>query len=147
MSETKAVQGEKKLSLGKGTKFNIDSIAVGSLNSIGAVEKSADTTEVTTLDNADGYKTFLGGMKDGGEVAIEGYMDGGTSNQDKMDEAFEDQQVHKCEIVFPEAIKKTWKFDGIVTKFSAGGATVGDALKFSASVKISGKPTLVASGT
>lgn len=134
---------EKKLSTGKGTKFLIDSKAVGSLNSIGAVEKSADSTEVTTLDNTDGYKEYLGGMKDGGEVAIEGYMDGAdSSNQDAMETAFEDQLVHKFSIVFPETIGKTWSFNGTVTKYSAGGAAPGDALKFSASVKISGKPTL-----
>lgn len=139
---------EKKLSLGKGTKFKIDDKEVASLNSIGAVEKSADSTEVTTLDNTDGYKAYLGGMKDGGEVAIEGYMDGAsTSNQDTMEAAFEDQEVHKFAVVFPTAIGKTWTFDGVVTKFSAGGAAVGDALKFSSSVKISGKPILATSAT
>ncbi len=138
----------RKLSLGKGTKFEIDSKVVASLNSIGAVEKSADSTEVTTLDNEDGYKEYLGGMKDGGEVAIEGYMDGSdTSNQDTMEEAFEDQAVHAFKIIFPEAIGKTWTINGVVTKFGAGGAAVGDALKFTSTVKISGKPSLAKSST
>lgn len=127
-----------------GTKFTIDSTVVGSLTNIGGVEISSETTDVTALDNQDGYKEFLGGFKDGGEVALEGYLDGENEGQTAMHAAFEDQELHECAIVFPEAIGKTWSFKGVVTKFSAGNATLNDALKFGSSVKVSGKPTLAA---
>lgn len=127
-----------------GTKFNIDTTAVGGLSSIGGVEISADSTDVTAMDNTTGYKEYLGGFKDGGEVPIEGFMDGEDKGQDAMYAALEDQKVHQCSIVFPEAIGKTWTFPGIVTKF-ATSAQVGDAVKFSASVKVAGKPTLAKS--
>lgn len=124
-----------------GTKFNIEEKAVGGLSSIGGVEVSAETTDVTALDNATGYKEYLGGFKDGGEVPLEGFLDGADQGQEQMYAALEDQQEHSFSIVFPEAIGKTWSFKGIVTKF-ATSAAVGDAVKFSASVKVSGKPTL-----
>ena len=125
-----------------GTKFTIDGKAVGSLTSIGGVELSAETSEVTALDNTDGYKEFLGGFKDGGEVSLEGYLDGEDEGQGAMYTAFEDQEKHECAIVFPAAIGKSWTFNGVITKYSAGSASLNDALKFGGSVKISGKPTL-----
>ena len=124
-----------------GTKFTIDQATVGGLSSIGGVEVSADTTEVTALDNTTGYKEYVGGFKDGGEVPLEGFLDGADEGQDAMYAALEDQQEHDFAVVFPEAIGKTWTFKGIVTKF-ATSAAVSDAIKYSASVKVSGKPTL-----
>lgn len=128
-----------------GTQFTIGGKVVGSLTSIGGVEVSSETSDVTSLDNEDGYKEFLGGFKDGGEVALEGYLDGDNEGQSEMYTAFESQDAQECAIVFPKAIGKSWTFQGVVTKYKAGDASLNDALKFAASVKVSGKPTLAAS--
>ena len=125
-----------------GTKFMIDKTAVGSLSSITGVEVSSDTTEVTALDNATGYREYLGGFKDGGEVPIEGYLDGEDQGQEAVYAALEDQEAHDFVIQFPKAIGKTWNFKGVVTKFATSAST-DDAIKFSATVKVSGKPSLV----
>lgn len=129
-----------------GTKFNIDDQAVGGLSSIGGVEVSSETTDVTALDNTSGYKEYLGGFKDGGEVPLEGFLDGTDKGQEAMYAAMEDQGEHRFSVVFPTAIGKTWTFSGIVTKF-ATSAAVGDAVKFSSSIKVTGKPTLAATAT
>ena len=128
-----------------GTKFTIGGKVVGSLTSIGGIELSSETTDVTALDNQDGYKEFLGGFKDGGEVPVEGYLDGDNEGQNAAYEAFESQEAVECAIVFPPAIGKTWTFNAVVTKFKAGDAATNDALKFAATAKVSGKPTLAAS--
>ena len=128
-----------------GTKFTIDTKPVGGLSSIGGVEVSSDTTEVTALDNTSGYKEYVGGFKDGGEVPLEGFLDGEDAGQDAMYVALEDQEEHDFSIVFPSAIGKTWTFKGVVTKF-ATSAAVNDAVKYSAAIKVSGKPTLAKSG-
>ena len=127
-----------------GTVFKIDDVAVGSLTSIGGVEASSETVDVTALDDADGYKKFLGGFKDGGEIPLEGYLDGENEGQGKLLEAFEDQEVHAFTIDFPPAIGKSWKGKAVVTKYHAGGASLNDPLKFASNLKISGKPTLAA---
>lgn len=124
-----------------GTKFTVDTKPVGGLSSIGGVEVSSDTTEVTALDNTSGYKEFVGGFKDGGDVPLEGFLDGADDGQDAMYAALEDQEEHDFTIVFPTAIGKTWTFKGVVTKF-ATSAAVSDAIKFSAAIKVTGKPTL-----
>lgn len=126
-----------------GTKLTIDDKAVGALSSISGVEISSDTTEVTDMGNTTGYREYLGGFKDGGEVPVEGYLDGEDEGQDAMYAAMEDQEVHKFAINFPKAIGKSWTFDGVVTKFATSAST-DDAIKFSATVKVSGKPTLAA---
>lgn len=127
----------------KGTKFTIDGVAVGSLTSISGIEITADSVDVSAMDNTSGYKEYLAGLKDGGEVPFEGFMDGADEGQDKAYEALNDEQVHKCAIVFPKAIGKTWSFDGIVSKF-ATGAQMNNAITFSGAVKVSGKPVLAA---
>ena len=129
-----------------GTKFNIDNTAVGGLTSIGGVEVSAETTDVTALDNTTGYKEYLGGFKDGGEVPLEGFLDGEDAGQDAMYAAMEDQEIHQFSIIFPAAIGKTWTFPGVVTKFATSVA-VNDGVKYSASVKVTGKPTLAKTAT
>lgn len=129
-----------------GTKFKIDESAVGGLTSIGGVEISAETTDVTALDNSTGYKEYLGGFKDGGEVPLEGFLDGEDAGQDAMYAAMEDQEIHQFSIIFPAAIGKTWTFPGVVTKFATSVA-VNDGVKYSASVKVTGKPTLAKTAT
>ena len=63
---------------GMGTKFNIGAEGskktVAELTEIGGMELSADTIEVTTLDSTDGYREFMQGLKDAGEVSLSGYF-------------------------------------------------------------------------
>lgn len=127
-----------------GTVFNLDNTAIGGLTSIGGVEISAETIDVTALDNKDGYKEFEEGIKEAGEVPFEGFLDGEDEGQAKMLEALNTGGLHDFSIVFPQAIGKTWKGKCLITKFSAGEAKLGDAVKFSGAIKISGKPTLAA---
>ena len=89
-----------------GTKFNIDDKAVGGLSSIGGVEVSSETTEVTALDNTTGYKEYLGGFKDGGEVPLEGFLDGDDQGQDAMYAAMEDQEEHSFSVVFRRQLER-----------------------------------------
>ena len=74
-------------------------------------------------------------------MPLEGFLDGADDGQDAMYAALEDQEEHDFTIVFPKAIGKTWTFKGVVTKF-ATSAAVSDAIKFSAAIKVTGKPTL-----
>jgi predicted secreted protein len=131
-----------------GTKFNIGKgptpspVPVGNLSSIGGLELSADTMDVTTLDSEGGYREFIGGFKDGGEVPLEGLFDPTTGKgQKELYDLFESGAVSDFQIVFPTELKATWDFKGVVTGFSTS-ADLEDPLAFSATIKVSGKPTL-----
>lgn len=129
--------------IGVGTKFMLDTTQVGALSSISGVELSADQVDVTTLENTTGYRDFLAGFKDGGEVGLSGYLDGEDAGQAAMLEAFHSGEQKACKIVFPAAIGKTWEFTAVVVKFSTG-AEIDSAITFEASVKVCGKPELKA---
>lgn len=123
-----------------GTSLKIDSTTVGKLTSIGGVEVSADTIDTTTLDTVDGYRTYIPGMIDGGEVSAEGYLDGIGTNEATLS-GLVGGEAKTCEIAFPKGAK--WAFSGIVTGFSTN-ADLEDLVGFSLAIKVSGKPTFTA---
>lgn len=121
-------------------------VAVGGLKSISGIDVNADEVEVTDMGNTDGYREYLPGFKDGGEVPVSGYLDGEDDGQDRMYELLESGDVVDCKIQFPAKIGKTWSFKAGVTKFTTS-AEVDDAITFDATLKVSGKPTLAATNT
>lgn len=118
-------------------------VEVGGLSSISGIDASADEVEVTDMGNTDGYREYLPGFKDGGEVSVSGYMDGADAGQSRMYDLMESGDVVDCKIQFPAKIGKTWSFKAGVTKFTTS-ADVDDAITFEATLKVSGKPTLAA---
>lgn len=112
--------------------------AVGSLTSIGGLELSADTIETTSLDSTGGFREFIQGLKDGGDVSLEGSLDKATTaNQNAIYTAFTTGAIQKCAIEFPDGSK--WAFDGIVTGVSTN-ADLEDLVGFSATIKVTGAP-------
>lgn len=124
-----------------GTKFKIGTNAVAELTEIGGLELSADTMDVTSLDSNGGYREFIGGFKDGGEVSISGFFNPGNPGQKAMYDAFEAGTTDVYQILFPSELGASWDFSGVVTGFSTSAA-LEDAIAFEATVKVSGKPSL-----
>lgn len=116
-------------------------VTVARLSSINGLELSADTIDVTTLESEGGYREFIAGFKDAGEVALEGYFVPTVGKgQKELYDLFESGADEDYTIQFPNNIAK-WDFKGVVTGF-ATGASLEDPLSFSATVKVSGKPAL-----
>lgn len=117
-------------------------IIVGGLTSIGGLELSADTIDVTALNSSGGYREFIGGFKDAGELSLEGFFDATAGvGQKELYDRFESGVTDDYTITFPLAMKAKWEFKGVVTGFSTS-ADLEDAVPFSATIKVSGKPTL-----
>ena len=129
-----------------GTKLMIKEKVVGGLKSIGGVEITADSIDVSDLGNTDGYRESVPGFKDGGEVSISGFLDGEDAGQEECYTLMHSGEVVDCKVIFPAKIGKTWSFKACITKF-ATNADLEDAVTFEASLKVSGKPTLAASAT
>jgi predicted secreted protein len=127
----------------KGTALKISNSPVGELTSISGPGPSADTIDVTALDSADGYKEYLGGFKDGGEVSVSGFLSFSDTGQSAIITAFEAGTSTACTITFPTAAACAWSFNAIVTGFETG-AELDGAISFDATFKITGKPTLSA---
>lgn len=125
-----------------GTVLTIGANNVAGLTSIGGLELSAETIDVTTLASNGGYREFIGGFKDGGEVAISGFFEpGDTNGQMAMYNAFKAGSTDSYSIIFPASLGASWTFNGVVTAFSTN-AELEDAIGFEATVKVSGEPSL-----
>jgi predicted secreted protein len=120
-----------------GTVLKKGTQAVANLTSIAGLEISRDTIEVTTLDSPNGYRQFVGGLLDAGELSISGYFDY-AAHSPLLDD-LEAGTATTYTIEFPGGAK--WTFTCVVTSFSTG-AEMEDLVSFEASFKVSGKPTL-----
>lgn len=125
----------------KGTTFTIGTTIVGGITSIGGVAISADTLDATDLSSADGYREFMQGWKDGGEVSLSGHLDAANAGQDAIMTALNAGTAVSCIITFPTAMSTSWTFDGIVIGAETG-AELEDLVSFDATVKVTGKPVL-----
>lgn len=127
-----------------GTTIKKGTAAIGNLTSIDGLSVSADTIEVTTLDATSGYRSFVGSLRDGGEVSISGYFTHASHASLFVD--FEDGSVDSYTIEFPDKLTTAgtkWTFSAVVTAFSTS-VELEDLIGFEATLKVSGKPTLTA---
>ena len=135
MSKSNAVG--TKLKVGTGTQK-----VVGGLTSINGIEITAETIDVTALDNSTGYREKLPGFKEVGDVTVSGFLDGADEGQAEMYTLLNSQAEEAFEISFPAKIGKKWTFAGYVAGFTTS-ADVGDAITFEATIIVTGQAQLV----
>lgn len=124
-----------------GTRFQIGANYIAGLTSVNGLELSADTIETTTLES-NGWREFAQGLKDGGEVSIQGFFEpGDTNGQVALKGLFDSGALTAFTINFPAALGAQWSFNGIVTGVSTG-AEMEDLVSFEATIKVSGQPAL-----
>jgi len=129
-----------------GTKLKVNSKVVGGLTTINGIEVTADSVDLTALDNTSGYREKEPGFKDAGEVTASGFMDGTDAGQTELYSLLASGEVVPCEIAFPAKIGKSWTFQAGVTRFSTGAELEG-GVTFEISLAVSGAPTLAATAS
>ena len=127
---------EKIAMKAEGTKFSFGEQVIGGLTGVGEVGGTADEIDVTTLDSEGGYKEFLQGFKDGGEVVLSGLLYEGESRKDIVD-AFEKGTVATSKITFPD--QSILSFGSWIKAYKVGPAEVGQPVTFNVTVRVSGK--------
>ena len=115
---------------------------IGILTGVTSPEKSQENIDTTTLDTANFYKTFIGGLLEGGEVNIKGYFDVSDAGQLALNTALEARTVDAYTLTHPTATGTSLTFSALVTKWKIGECNLKDAIGFEATLKVSGKPTL-----
>ena len=123
----------KKASGNEGTELKI-----ANLTSIGEIGVESEEIDATDHDSPDNYKEFIAGSKDAGEVSLAGNIKD-ESNVEKMLALAESQSMEEWEVAYPSGAK--WSFKGFVKSFKDGEKTPDGLATFSASIRISGKPT------
>lgn len=112
--------------------------SVADVTEVSVLDSSADTIDTTAHDTADGWRTFIGGVKDPGELKMSLNYDPAVHG-DIFDLLGEDGIKHK--ITLADAGAAVVTFEGIVTGFSVG-APYDDKMSGEVTIKVSGKPTV-----
>ena len=115
--------------------------AIAEITNIGGVEVSRDMIDVSSHGSPDNYKEKIPGLKDTGEITLEGnFKAGDASGQVALLTDFEAGTLQTFVLTFPTAITATWTITGFVTKFKTGDFAVDGKLPFTAAITPSGKP-------
>lgn len=117
---------------------------VANVTSISGPTISRETYDVTAHDQADDYREFIGGLKDGGEISMDINFDpaGEVTHDDSTGllADLEDTDARNYKLVFPDGTTE-WAFTAILNQFDAEHPVDG-TVSASVTFKISGKPTL-----
>lgn len=122
----------KETTPGGGTYADLG-VEITSLQPPGYTRDAIDASHSTSPDE---FREFIAGMMDSGEVEIEGNF---VADASDVIVAALLAGAASYEITFPNAV--TWTFDAIFTNYQPS-APIDDKMTFSASMKVSGKPTL-----
>ncbi|MEV4936347.1 phage tail tube protein [Streptomyces zaomyceticus] len=136
-----------------GTQFLRDTTGSGSfavianVTDISGPSRSREAIEVTAHDSPNKYREFIKGLKDGGEVEITLNYDPTATSHAALDGDFEEDDLRDYQVVIlpNTADEHTWEFAGLITDMGDEYPTE-DKMERSVTFKISGKPTLTATG-
>lgn len=113
--------------------------AIAEVTNIDGPNKSRDTIDVTTLDSDGGYREFISGLRDGGEVQLD--ISYTYSGYDLINDDFEDDNARDYQITLPDADKTVLQFSALVTALGLQ-VPMEDRITCNTTLKISGPVTL-----
>lgn len=128
-----------------GTTLTLDpdgeATLISDLTTIGEIGVDSDEIDVTTLDSTGGYKEYIAGFKNAGEVTLAGIVKSET-NMEAMLALAEAQTMSDWEVEFPSGT--VWTFSGFVKSWKETESTVEGVRGFTGSIRVSGAPIYVA---
>lgn len=113
--------------------------AVAEVNSIDGPTMTRGTIDVTSLDSVGGYREFIGGFRDAGEVTLN--MNFTRDGYDDMKDDFESDSTRNYQIVMPDAGNTTFEFAALVNAVPMS-VTPDDKITATVTLKISGQVTM-----
>lgn len=105
---------------------------IGSLRSISEIKADSEAVDVTTLD--DDCKTYVQGVKDMGEVTVEGFFDANNAGQTALRALYQSGEKVPFTVTFPDASAAI--FTAFVKAWSLGAASVDGAVGFTAVLRL-----------
>lgn len=129
MAQSKAITGQ-------GTIFKRNDVAIGEINSIDGPTKSRETIEVTRLEDVDGYRQYIAGLREPGTVTLN--MNFTRENYDLLNADFESDTIQTYAIELPDEDETVFTFSGFVTELPIS-IPIGDKITCDVTIQISGK--------
>lgn len=124
----------------KGTIFKFNDTVVGKLTAVGEISPDSESLDVTTLDSEGGYREFLQGYRDSGEVELSGFHEKGDAGQAALRSAYASGAAGSASVEFPDGT--TVSFRAFVKGYTIGAAEVDGAVGFGAVLKLTGAVTV-----
>ncbi len=106
-------------------------------------QMSRDEIDVTSHSSSDGYREFIAGLRDGGEVSFKANWLPTNATHDGTTgllETFNDNATHNWKIILPNTLA-TISFSGFLTAFEPD-TPLEEQGQLSGTIKVSGKPTV-----
>ena len=113
-----------------------DTVVIGSLTSIGEISPDSEELDATCLDSAGGYREFLQGFKDSGELSLTGFHDPAKAGQATMRTLYGSGVSGYFWVEFPD--KSTVAFTAYVKSHTMGAADVDGIIGFGTTLRVSG---------
>lgn len=129
MAQSKAITGQ-------GTIFKRNGMTIGEINSIDGPTKSRETIEVTRLEDVDGYRQYIAGLREPGTVTLN--MNFTRENYDVLNADFESDTIQTYAIELPDEDETVFSFSGFVTELPIS-IPIGDKITCDVTIQISGK--------
>ena len=123
-----------------GTTITFNAKAIGGLTSIGEITPDSEELDATTLDSAGGYREFLQGFKDSGELTLSGFLVKTDLGQAELRTGYGTGDIDQAVITFPDGTTAT--FNAYVKSYTMGAADVDGIVGFGATLRISGAVTV-----
>lgn len=132
--------------LGKGDAASPEVFtAVAQVVDIAGPSMSADTIDITNHSSTNGYREFIQGLKDGGEVTMTVQYDPAAATHKNSSGGvlyvFEQGSKGNWKITFPSSPSASWTFPAVITGFDLK-TPLNDQMVADVTFKVAGKPTL-----
>jgi len=124
------------------TTENFSTIA--EVTNIGGPGLALDPLDVTSHSSTNGWREFIGGLLDGGEVSLTVNYVPTESTHDASTGLIADmaaRTVRNFQLIFPDSGNTTWSFSALVTSCEPGEPVDGQ-LTGEVTLKVTGQPTL-----
>ena len=114
-------------------------VNIAEVNSISGPSMTRETIDVTSLDSTAGYREFIAGFRDAGNLQLT--MNFTEATYDLMKTDFEDDDAQNYEIVLPDDATTSLEFEGLVIECPLE-IPIDDKITSSVNIKITGAVTV-----
>jgi len=117
---------------------------IAEVSNIGGPALKLEPIDVTNHSSTGGWKEFVGGLLEGGELSLEINYDPTHATHDASTGLIADmaaRTVRNFQLVFPDTSSTTWSFAALVTGFEPSEPVDGK-LSAAVALTVSGQPTL-----
>ncbi len=110
--------------------------AVSEITNINGPQVTRDTVEATTLDSTAGFREFISGLRDGGNVTLN--MNFTAAGYDLLNGDLMTDTVQTYRVVLPDEVY-TFTFNAFVTELAMGDISPDDRVQADCTLKITGE--------